>query len=155
MARIYKISEKEKENWIFRDSRQVIDNSGFISYRNVICHALHHNLHTCLDDTDCRNLLFELHEKFSNTENYQADNFLELYFVEKDKAFLVDKTGGCFPLLFGGDDHRLYALKKSLENIKREWDNIYRVISENEEAPWNKYIEKKLEEFYDPLPKKE
>lgn len=158
MSRVYAISKQENASWIFLDDGKKMEGGGYISYRNVICRALHSNLQ---DNVEIKKDFFDvLKSSFDGEQKYETDDFLSLYFLKNegetsiDKIFMVDKTKGCFPLVFGKDNVRISALKEALDDIESNWISILSILKKYQEKKWKKEIEDELNEIYNNRPKK-
>lgn len=158
MPRIYEISKQDNVDWIFLDNGRKMGGDGYISYRNVICRALHFNLH---ENAQVKQNCFDvLKSNFEKNQNIEIDGFVNIYFVKNqegtsvDKVFLVDKTGGCFPLVFGNSDVRISALKEALDDIEQNWASVLAILEKHQDQAWGKEIEEKLIKIYNNSPKK-
>ena len=118
MARNLMIIDSSKIDWIFLQKNQKsANNEEIISYRHVICQALHR----IKSEKDCEEKLKNFYESFKNKKPYTDESFFELYFFVSDRdptaAVLIDRTKGCYPLILDSYNNRQPAFAASLKNM--------------------------------------
>lgn len=127
--------------------------SRYISYRMVICHAIHHNLkERGFTQEQIKENLAELLKKLGK-EKIQNDKFFEAYPIfntfHGNMILVIDKSEGCYPLVLHDgqtSENRISAFKESLENVDKKFDKIIGVIENS--TGFNNVLHDKLNEFF-------
>jgi len=140
-------------------ARRVGKPDGYVCYRTIICHALFAYNKEFGDDI--KNLFEALYSDYEHSEIYQKEHFLEAYPVPMDNGsgyLLVDKTKGCFPLVFypsskNTNDLSRGSRKEALDNtfidLNNNIKNIIDVFAKYKEKKWDKPLQDNLQNYFD------
>ncbi len=149
MPREYTVSKNPS---LFVDaSCNTDEKSKFISYRMVVCHAMHKLLSSGrIEKEQLKAYIIEL-QKFK-LQNIANDNFFETRLLaESQDIVIIDKTEGCYPLVLRSiatDIDRIDAFENSVNDIARSFDKIYETINSRKEKEFDEVTHCKLEKLF-------
>ncbi len=138
---------------LLMDAGSPTGQTGYISYRMVICHAIHFFTRTNDDRQAAQNLVQQL---LNIETNIDIPNlFLSYNFSFHNQnlgVVLIDRTRGSYPLVLynntsspeqGNGQHieRLNAFMAAIRNIDERFDDIFRVIINSQEFDQNLFNE--------------
>lgn len=152
----FDILKGNKWKWMFIDKCS-IGKSGYISYRNVIIRAIFSIAKKGLSKEECKDKFMKFKAAYDDKKSYDDQCFLRIYYYNSNTdlrdglvgALIEDQTNGCYPLMIKFDDSkRNIAFKNALKDIRSQFDQIWRIISNEKRKKWSRKIEIYLDDLY-------
>lgn len=143
MAQKYKVHDNLE--WMFLDSHCWYSEDGYISYRHVICHTIHHAIHKYgLDTPFITSLLASGLLNWDRKINHKCDYLFDLLFSDPDVT-VVDHSKGCHPLVLDIPT-RIEAFDYAIRDI---YLHVIKIVALLESDPnWTKQLQLDLEKLY-------
>lgn len=124
---------------LFIDKRCRISPEGYISYRMIICHAIH-ALHIKRESKET--IKIELSNLAENLDKNSIDSRLlfETHILKDDNPdkkliVIIDKNDGCYPLVLYEHSetpiYRVSAFQDAIEDINSQFESMYDIICNN------------------------
>lgn len=144
MARDYKILAPENCQWMFVDANSYYP-PGYISYRHVIAHNLHHLIWELkLDSQSIGPLMLSFKHAWDNKDNINNPLFMDSH-VSDGNVTIVDHSKGCYPLCLDHES-RIIAFNHALNDIYKKMMDIIHLLSIYD--AWTPEVQNKLEDLY-------
>lgn len=148
MPKQYLVSQKP---YLFVDAMcETYEESQYISYRMVLCHAIHHAIHELkANKEDIHNRVKALSEFGIKAIPNGDFDFLETRILtDHEGVLVVDHTDGCYPLVLRFNAYasdRKDGFKMALKNIDNQFEDIYNILTR---PAFDEAIHCKLEHYF-------
>lgn len=127
------------------------EKSKFISYRMVICHAMHKLMRDQkIEKEKIKSYITEL-QKFKSQDITNCDFFETRMLAQSQDIVIIDKTEGCYPLVLraiSNDADRVDAFENSITDLTKSFDQIYEIINSRKEKEFDEVTHCKLEKLF-------
>lgn len=155
----HKLLQEEKMSYLYvtddKFARKPNTKSGYICYRTVICHALFYHMREDLYSADeLKRIINQIRDAFNQNQVFKH-HVLEVFpfqFDDQNIGFiLVDKSHGCYPLIFYPQQQtehatRTQAILNVMDDLVENIDKIIQILENYEK--WTEATQNDLQDIF-------